>query len=265
MVVIHCKRLPREENSKDYDEFLFQTPNTTNIGETTDAVTKIQNLRVRIKWMVQAAAELAKDQPDEMKHILQGPADEGARYLALERCTVGKTPCTVEECEAIASHLKGAAMMVFPQHCSGADALQRLAAMLEDEATDEKRRAEVHRVLSIIDDGATTEDMLIGATAMWWSGKPLNKASDFVQYTGKNDKTKLVVKLTKDGGGAPPREPGLDAKTQAEMMAFWYRKQEEQKKLVEDEDVGYGNSEWADPTGLKKEFLGMNSIKYRPR
>lgn len=265
MVVLNVKRLPREEHSKDYDEFLYSTPNTSNVGEVVDILTKIQNFRLRMKWMVQAAKELAKDLPDDTRHILNGPADEGARYLALERCTVGKMPCTIEECQTICGNLKGAAMIVFPEYCAGADVLKRLADVLDDDSTDEKKKAIVHRILSIIDEGAMTEDVLVGPVAIWWTGKPLNKAGDFIQYTGKNDKTKLVVKLTKEGAAAPPREPALDAKAQSEMMAYYYKKQEEAKKLVEDEDISYGNSEWADPTGLKKQFLGMDQVKFKPR
>ena len=37
------------------------------------------------------------------------------------------------------------------------------------------------------------------------------------------------MKLQKKGGGAPSREPIVDAETQKAMMAWHYKKQEEQK------------------------------------
>ncbi len=45
---------------------------------------------------------------------------------------------------------------------------------------------------------------------MWWAGKELlrDKALNF--YTGKNEKTKIVVKLTKSGSGAPVRETAVN-------------------------------------------------------
>jgi hypothetical protein len=38
-----------------------------------------------------------------------------------------------------------------------------------------------------------------------------------------------VLKLQKKGSGAPSREPPVDAETQKAMMAWYYKKQEEQK------------------------------------
>lgn len=264
MVVIHCKRLPKEEYSKDFDEFLYQTPNTTNVGEATDAVQRMQNMRVRLKWMVAAARQLAKDScPDAMRHCLVGPSDDADRYLALERCDQ-RLQTTFEELEQYIAALKGGVMMVYPEQCSGTDALPRLTAMLDNESVSDADRAKVHRILSIIDDGAATDDILQGPVVMWWSGKPLAREAELQKFTGKNDKTKIVVKLAKDGASAPPREPAVDAKTQSELMAHYFRKQEAEKKMIEDDDISYGNSEWANDKGLKGQLLGMNNVKFRP-
>ena len=266
MVILNCKRLPKEEYSKDYDEFLFRVPNTTNVGEATDAVQRVQNTRVRLKWMVAAAKQLAKDCcPDELKHHLVGPAEEAERYLALERCLDRKEETTEEELGELIATIKGGVIIVYPADCSGPNALKNLSEVLDDDNATEIAKSKAHRILSIIDDGATTEDILLGPTTLWWSGKPLDKASDFTKYTGKNDKTKVVVKLTKEGANAPQREPAIDVKTQNEMMAFWYRKQEEAKKLVDDDDLTFGNSEWANPKGLKSQLLGFEQVKFKPR
>ncbi|CCW69879.1 unnamed protein product [Phytomonas sp. Hart1] len=99
---------------------------------------------------------------------------------------------------------------------------------------------------------------------MWWSARPLARDADFFRYIGKNDKTKITVKLAPVGAPAPPREPAVDARTQAELVAFYHRKQEENKKLIEDEDISYGNSDWANPYGLKGQLQGLGGVKYRP-
>jgi hypothetical protein len=266
MVILNCKRLPKEEYSKDYDEFLFRVANTTNVGEATDAVQRVQNTRVRLKWMVAAAKQLAKDScPDDLKHILTGPAEEAERYLSLERSMEQKLETTEEELAALIATVKGGVTIVFPADCSGPNALRTLSAVLDNDDASDVQKSKAHRILSIIDDGATTEDILVGPAVMWWSGKPLDRSCDFTKYTGKNDKTKIVVKLSKEGASAPPREPAIDAKTQNEMMAFWYRKQEEQKKLVEDDDLSFGNSEWANSKGLKNQLLGFEQVKFKPR
>jgi hypothetical protein len=266
MVLINVKRLPREEHSKDYDEFLFKVPNADNVGSATELATRLQNGRIRLKWMAMAAKELAKSHVGEdMQHILQGPAGEAERYLSLERTIELKEETSLQKLAELSETLKGAAMMCFPDRCSGADAQQRLVAKLDSDTTDEKEHNLCHRLLAILDDNATTEDILAGETVMWWTGKPLAKDVDFAKYVGKNEKTKIVVKLTKQGATAPPRESAVDAKTQSEMMAYWYKKQEEHKKLVEDDDISFANSEWANPTQLKQALSGTGQVGYRPR
>lgn len=265
MVLIHVKRLPREENSKDYDEFLFRVPNVSNVGEASDLAAKLQNMRVRLKWMSLAAKELAaKNLGEEQRHTMQGPAEQAERYLALARAEA-REESKVEEIQELFETIKGAAMMCFPDRCSGTDAQKRLVAKIDSDQTDEVEHGLCHRLLAIIDDDATTEDILQGIPCMWWSGKPLARDTDFTKHVGKNEKTKIVVKLAKEGANAPPREPAVDVKTQNEMMAYWFKKQEEQKKLIEDDDITFGNSEWANPTQLKQSLLGTGPVSYRPK
>jgi len=47
------------------------------------------------------------------------------------------------------------------------------------------------------------------------------------------------------------------------MMAYWYKKQQEQKKLEEDADDDFINSSWADPKALKKHFSGIGEISFK--
>lgn len=264
MVLIECKRLPKDEYSKDYDVFFVSLPGSTNIGEATDMLQRMRNTRVRIKWMIAAAKQLAKDScSEDQQHHLLGPVGDAERYLSLERAERRLT-CSLEELDALIAALKGGAMILFPSECSGVDAVRRLTLLLDDDNTGDADRSKAHRLLSIIDDGASTEDILQGTATMWWSGKPLDRAADFTKYVGKNEKTKITVKLTAHDAPAPPREPALDARAQSELMAYYYRKQEEMKKLIEDEDLSYGNSAWADPHGLRSQLHGFDSVKYKP-
>lgn len=61
---------------------------------------------------------------------------------------------------------------------------------------------------------------------MWWANKQFNREKPLNFYTGKNEKTKIIVKLTKTGSGAPGRQPAIDEKTKTEMMAKFHKKQE---------------------------------------
>lgn len=71
--------------------------------------------------------------------------------------------------------------------------------------------------------------------------------------------------MIKKGKGAPSREPVVNEEEQKKMMAYYYKKQEEMKKLAESEDDSYLNSEWADNNQLRRQFQGLNDIKWRPR
>ena len=60
---------------------------------------------------------------------------------------------------------------------------------------------------------------------MWWAGKELLKEKPLNAYTGKNQKTKIIVKLTKSGSGAPVRQAPIDEKTRVELMSMFHKKQ----------------------------------------
>jgi hypothetical protein len=103
------------------------------------------------------------------------------------------------------------------------------------------------------------------ATAtLWWASKQLLPAKLLSDYVGKNEKTKIIAKLQKEGAGAPVREAPLSEQAQREMMAYYYRKQEEDKKLLEQNQEDYSASVWSDPKALKSSFNGMGSVSWRP-
>lgn len=60
---------------------------------------------------------------------------------------------------------------------------------------------------------------------MWFAGKELNPEKPLNFYTGKNEKTKIIAKLTRSGSGAPSREPAIDEKTRVQMMSMYHKKQ----------------------------------------
>lgn len=58
-------------------------------------------------------------------------------------------------------------------------------------------------------------------------------------YLGKNDKTKVVVKLSTVGAGPPVREPGMSEDERKHLMLMEHRRREEVKRLLEDNDDNY--------------------------
>jgi len=99
---------------------------------------------------------------------------------------------------------------------------------------------------------------------LWWAGKQFLAGKKLKDHVGRNEKTKIVGKLQKKGGGAPQREPIVDSDTQKAMLSYYHKKQEEQKKLVEDDEDDYTNSAWANPKALKSHFSGVGgTIRFR--
>ena len=88
------------------------------------------------------------------------------------------------------------------------------------------------------------------------------KGKKLCDYIGKNEKTTIVVKITKSGAGAPAREPLIDPDTQIKMMSYYSKKQEDVKKLEQDNEDVYLESAWANPSGLKKELQGISDVKW---
>lgn len=57
----------------------------------------------------------------------------------------------------------------------------------------------------------------------------MKRGKKIQDYLGKNEKTKVIVKLQKSGQGAPQREPAMSADEQKALMMHAYKRQEELK------------------------------------
>ena len=101
-------------------------------------------------------------------------------------------------------------------------------------------------------------------TCLWYAGKELERGKLLCDYIGKNEKTKIIVKFTRKGSGAPVREPLIDKETHSKMLSYYYKKQEEQKKLENESEDSYLDSQWADPKGMQKElYMKGNDISWK--
>lgn len=64
---------------------------------------------------------------------------------------------------------------------------------------------------------------------LWFSGKEFQRGKILSDFIGKNEKTKVIVKIQKKGNAAPARERVVSEDEQKQMMAYYYRKQQELK------------------------------------
>jgi len=145
--------------------------------------------------------------------------------------------------------MKGAVMIVYPMGLPPHDPVQMELDNQED----------------LTGTQAAKEVLEENNVSIWWAGKEFIAGKKLEDYIGKNEKTKIVVKLQKKGQGAPQREAAVSSEDQKAMMAHYYKKQEEFKKLENDDSDSYLNSGWADSNQLRRQFQGMNNVSWRPR
>lgn len=108
------------------------------------------------------------------------------------------------------------------------------------------------------------EEVFDSNCTLWFAGKEIQRGKILSAYVKGNENSKLIVKITKAGSGAPVREPAIDTETQKQMIAWHHKKEEEAKKIMAVDDDQYLNSAWANPKALKNQLHGGNDIRFRP-
>ena len=69
-----------------------------------------------------------------------------------------------------------------------------------------------------------SDDLDTKDTVLWCVNKELQSGKVFSDYFGKNEKSKMVIKVTKRGGGAPQREPVIGEQEHKKMLAYYHKK-----------------------------------------
>merc|ERR1712146_629938 len=110
--------------------------------------------------------------------------------------------------------------------------------------------------------GNAGSDLLDASDAsLWVASKDFPRGQKVGDRLGWNEKTKVVAKLQKSGSGPPAREPAVSEEERKAMMAHYFKRQEELKKLSEANDDDYLASSWADPKALQKSLRGQGAVK----
>ncbi|XP_066455172.1 cilia- and flagella-associated protein 298 isoform X2 [Eleutherodactylus coqui] len=258
MVRLHVKH-------GDESQFLFDTTVTVPMEELTKQVASIYNGRLKVSRICSEMEELA-EHGVTLPPNMQGLTDEQIEELKLKdewetKCVPsggsvfkkdelgrrnGHAPNenmkkvlqkTMEETKAVISkkqaeanvcvtmdmvkdaldQLRGAVMIVYPMGLPPHDPVR-----MEFENNEDLSGTQAGQM--VIEDPNAQ---------LWWAGKELLRKKTLGDYIGKNEKTKIIVKI--------------------------------QKNLEEDEDISYLNTEWADSSSLKRQFQGVKDIKWRPR
>lgn len=273
MVVIHVK-------FGQEDEFLYETRCATSNDALIRELVRVNNRRAQLAFLCGALRELAKYGPsktpdeqgvDELKERFEGASiEKSSTYVAdptgsrtgngvgEQLSKVFEDVCaeaeayiskaqararralTMEALEDKLANMKGAVAMAFPMGLPKWDPVQlALEGTLAGTPAD-----------AAVLDEATAQ--------LWCAGKEFVRDQTVGDRLGKNEKTKVVAKLQKPNSGPPAREPLVSEDERKAMMAHYFKRQEELKKLAEADDDDYLHSQWADPTALKSSLQGFS-------
>ena len=185
---------------------------------------------------------------DNMKQVLNKATAEAAAIVSKDQARAG-VPLTERMVGEALSVLRGAVMIVYPMGLPAYDPV----------------RMELENREELSGTQASLQVMDPSLAQLWFSGKEMLRGKTLADYLGKNEKTKVVVKLQKKGQGAPGREPLMTEQEQKRLVAAEYRRQEELKRLERDMDDTHLSSPWADSGALKRQFHGLNNVSWGPR
>ena len=280
MVVLHIKKT-------DIDQFLYET----TCCESNDTVIRdlvwIWNTRIRLQALADAVESLAmygqNKHPEKcgIDEVLEesgefiekgefytpdplgnrtgnGPGPKyketmdrvaaDAKHVLKATLVLQKVPMTKELLTEKLDNLRGAVTMAYPM------------GLVDHEIT--KGLLNDDEYANMMAGSSAGQEILDPATAqLWWAGKEFFRDQCMAERVGKNEKTKIVVRLQKQGGGAPQREPAVSEDERKAMMAHYFKKQEEMKKMAEADDDDYLNSTWANPAALKNNLRGTSDIR----
>ena len=171
---------------------------------------------------------------------------EDAKALVSERQVQMKVPATVKALEEAVNNVKGGVMIAYPMGLPDYDPVRQIL--------EERDSLEGQQGMEVLDPAAA---------AVWFANKEMAREKLLGEYTGKNEKTKVVVKLQKKGAGAPQREPVVSEAEQKAMIAHYHKKQQEAEKLAAEDEDAYLHSSWANPKSLKNAFTGVGEVNWR--
>jgi len=282
MVLLHVKK------GEDIN-FLYRTPVVTSNDDATREVVQIWNMILRIRRLKYSCDELCQygpmkppekqglyDDEEAMmdteamakanphmdptgKRTGENPSEELAdvvrRTVADASAAIAKdqferkVEFTLEMLQDHVDKIRGALMIAYPMGLPDWEPARQAVEDTEElEGTSEGQ-----------------DVMQEDATVMWWASKQLDRSKTLQDFVGKNDKTKIVVQLTKKGAGAPQRQGQQQSKSEQEaMMAYYFKKKEEWRKLEEEDDDSYLQSEWANPKSMKNQLNGTSNVAWRP-
>eukprot|EP01064_Diplonema_japonicum_P034114 TRINITY_DN6966_c0_g1_i1.p1 TRINITY_DN6966_c0_g1~~TRINITY_DN6966_c0_g1_i1.p1 ORF type:complete len:325 (+),score=79.83 TRINITY_DN6966_c0_g1_i1:60-977(+) len=243
MVVIHMK------STADKDEWLYET---TCAKETTPLIEELaflHNARVRLRSQTMALWNLVnEDKGAHLKNrgegagaVLDGLYEKAKRVTSLDNIS-GRVYCTREEVVRVIEEITKTTIQIFEKECSPEDAIAKLWATRDDPDVTEEERLMAWYLLELTDPQFKERDFIpLEKAKLWWAGKEIKKDDTLSTFVGRNEKSKIVGKLTSEATGCPSREPKLSYEEQRKLRDHFTQKRNEFKELEASELADHKN------------------------
>ncbi|TDH72245.1 uncharacterized protein CCR75_006050 [Bremia lactucae] len=280
MVVCHVKRGVSIE-------FLFETSVETNNDSLIRSLCHVHNLRLRLAALADALNDLASHgmanlPQDQRLNTCQEGVSNKRRENVFQNDPLGyptgkhissQLKYMLVRVAADAKMILDSKAQIARRICiQESELIEKLENIRKAVATAFPMGLSVHDPIKIMLDADNSKQVLAYSSAvsevmsedtaeLWWAGKQFFRDQHVRDLTGTNEKTMLVVKLQKRGGGGPGQELGVREEESKAMMAFCSKKQQEQQQAAEDDATDYMMSSWADPKALKNALRANGNIR----
>jgi hypothetical protein len=254
------------------DEFLFETKSSTKVDDLIEDIVAVHNARQRSFLIIDSVRGISTyglmKQPnsveetsgivldpsglrtgippnEKMTTILQQAATALEDYVGKGKNQVDKkVALNLREIREKINYVRDAVALAYPMGLPEWE-LTRMA--LEDPHNDK----------------LNLESIFANASnaSLWVFNKELVRGQLVSDSVGTNEKTKVICKLTLKESGPPPREAIISESERNAMAAFYFKRQEELKRIADADEDDYLNSEWADPKGMKRNLQGLRDVR----
>ena len=289
MVLLHIKR-------NDQSLFLLQTTLRATVEDTLLSILRIYNGRLKVDRITSEITDLAHHgiyMPQSMRGLLEEQIQELKLTDAQEEICVpsggydmNKDPCqrrngrqpkenmrellhqTIHEAKSKISNenVKSNTCLTWEVVSEALDILRGVVNIVYPMGLPEYDpiKMELENRENLAGTQASKDVIESTQAVIWFSTKELQRDKKLEDYLGKNEKSKVIIKLCTRSQGQPTREPVFSEEEQKRLMLANHKRREEMLALEKDvSDDSYLNSQWADQNALKSRMQGINNVNWK--
>jgi hypothetical protein len=230
------------------------TANTSNDANASSSaqnsiapgIAHILNQRHQLRLALMSAQELVKlfQESHKETEMTDHEAQLWSQYTArieelYARLKDAKTPVRDGEFDEAAMELRALTSSLYPSFCTHPEgteaAIQKLYTQHEDPDLNEDTRLLVYHCRAVLDPAWKANEAVKeeDTAALWFCGKPME--GTLAKYAGRNEKSKIIVRVAPRAGPAPSGEPRMRYEDQRALYQVMCQRREAYKQLEESE------------------------------